>query len=90
MNKTFMVLSEDGIHARPATAIVNMASNFKAEIFAEADGRRVTLKSILGVLSLDLSTNDVVTFIAEGEDAAEALEAIEGIFQKEGLGILYG
>lgn len=55
MQQTFRITDEDGIHARPATALVNTANKFKgAESFAEAKGKKVTLKSILGVLSLVL------------------------------------
>lgn len=90
MQQTFKVTNEDGIHARPATALVNTANKFKSEVFAEAKGKRVTMKSILGVLSFGLETDDTITFIAEGEDAAEVLAAFEEIFTKEGLGVVNG
>jgi phosphocarrier protein HPr len=89
MQKTFKVTDENGIHARPATMLVNTANKFKSEVFAEAAGRKVTMKSILGVLSFDLETNDLVTFIADGEDAAEVLAALEEIFTREGLGVVH-
>lgn len=87
MQKTFKVTSEDGIHARPATALVNAANKFKSEVFAEAGGRKVTMKSILGVLSFGLEAGDQITFYADGEDAAEVMAAFEEIFTKDGLGI---
>lgn len=90
MQKTFKVTNEDGIHARPATALVNTANKFKSEVFAEAKGKRVTMKSILGVLSFGLETGDTITFIADGEDAADAIAAFEEIFTKEGLGVVHG
>lgn len=89
MQKTFKVTNEDGIHARPATALVNTASKFTSEVFAEAKGKKVTLKSILGVLSFGLEPEDIVTFIANGPDEAEAIAAIEEIFSKEGLGVVH-
>jgi phosphocarrier protein HPr len=90
MQKTYKVTNEDGIHARPATALVNTASKFKSEVFAEANGRKVTMKSILGVLSFGLESGDLVTFIANGEDEAEVLAAFDEIFTKEGLGVVHG
>ena len=46
MQQSFRITDEDGIHARPATALVNTANKFKgAESFAEAKGKKVTLKS---------------------------------------------
>ncbi|RCX22573.1 phosphocarrier protein [Fontibacillus phaseoli] len=90
MQKTFKIIDEAGIHARPATALVNTANKFKgAEAFAEANGKKVTLKSILGVLSLGLETGDILTLITEGSDEAAALDALQDVMIKEGLGELH-
>jgi phosphocarrier protein HPr len=87
MQQTFKIIDEDGIHARPATALVNAATKFKAtEAFAEAHGRKVTLKSILGVLSLGLEAGDILNLITEGSEEAEALNALQAVMIKEGLG----
>jgi len=89
MQKTYKVTNEDGIHARPATSLVNTASKFKSEVFAEANNRKVTMKSILGVLSFGLEPGDLVTFIAEGEDASDVLEALDEIFANESIGVAH-
>ncbi|MBE0339681.1 HPr family phosphocarrier protein [Paenibacillus sp. 28ISP30-2] len=90
MQKTFRIVDEDGIHARPATALVNTATKFKdTEIFAEAKGKKVTLKSILGVLSLGLDAGDTFTLITEGSEEAEALSALQDVMVKEGLGEIH-
>ncbi|MDQ0090079.1 phosphocarrier protein [Paenibacillus anaericanus] len=87
METKFRISDEDGIHARPATALVNTANKFKgAESFAEANGKKVTLKSILGVLSLGLEKGDYITLSVQGENAAEALQALTDVMVKEGLG----
>lgn len=87
MEKNFRITDEDGIHARPATALVNTANKFKgAEAFAEANGKKVTLKSILGVLSLGLEKGDSIKLIVEGEGAEEALQALTDVMINEGLG----
>ncbi|WP_433946821.1 HPr family phosphocarrier protein [Paenibacillus sp. SN-8-1] len=87
MQKNFKITDEDGIHARPATALVNTANKFKgAESFAEAKGKKVTLKSILGVLSLGLEQGDTITLSSEGEEAEAALNALSDIMVSEGLG----
>lgn len=90
MLKTYKITDEDGIHARPATALINTVNKFKSEVFAEANGRKVTMKSILGVLSLGLEPGDLLTISVEGEDASEALKALDEVFTKEGLGIFHG
>ncbi|MDO3409058.1 HPr family phosphocarrier protein [Saccharibacillus sp. CPCC 101409] len=87
MEKTFRIVDEDGIHARPATALVNTANKFKStESFAEANGKRVTLKSILGVLSLGLEKGSTLTLITQGEEEGAALQALEDVMVGEGLG----
>lgn len=89
MQRTFKITDEDGIHARPATALVNTATKFKeTEAFAEAKGKKVTLKSILGVLSLGLEAGDTLTLITEGTEESDALDALQEIMIKEGLGEL--
>ncbi|CAH1204792.1 MULTISPECIES: HPr family phosphocarrier protein [Paenibacillus] len=90
MQQTFRITDEDGIHARPATALVNKANQFKgAESFAEANGKKVTLKSILGVLSLGLEQGDTITIISEGDEAADALKALTDVMVNEGLGEIH-
>ncbi|GAB6929444.1 phosphocarrier protein HPr [Paenibacillus sp. JCM 10914] len=90
MQQTFRIIDEDGIHARPATALVNTANKYQdTEAYAEANGKKVTLKSILGVLSLGLEEGNMLTLIAEGGNEAEALAALQEVMIGEGLGELY-
>ncbi|ANY70182.1 PTS maltose transporter subunit IIBC [Paenibacillus sp. BIHB 4019] len=89
MQKTFKITDEDGIHARPATALVNTASKFETEVYAEANGKKVTLKSILGLLSFDLEAGELITFSADGADAAEAISALEDVMTQAGLGVVH-
>lgn len=89
MERTFKITNEDGIHARPATALVNTSNKFKSEVFAEANGKKVTMKSILGVLSFGLEQGDTIKFIATGEDEAEVIAALEAVIVGEELGELH-
>ena len=49
--KEFHVVAETGIHARPATLLVQTASKFSADLNLEYKGKSVNLKSIMGVMS---------------------------------------
>lgn len=84
--KTFKVTSESGIHARPATVLVQTASKFDSETNLEYNGRSVNLKSIMGVMSLGIPSGAEIKIVVEGNDAADALAAIEEIIKNEGLG----
>jgi phosphocarrier protein len=84
-SKDFHVVAETGIHARPATLLVQTASKFTSEITLEYKGKSVNLKSIMGVMSLGVGQGADVTISAEGSDADEAMTAISETMVKEGL-----
>ncbi|MEH7350683.1 phosphocarrier protein HPr [Gottfriedia acidiceleris] len=86
MEKTFKVTADSGIHARPATLLVNVAGKFNSDINLEYNGKTVNLKSIMGVMSLGIQQGTEIKISANGEDAETALAAIEDTMKKEGLG----
>ncbi|KRM20334.1 phosphotransferase system, hpr-related protein [Ligilactobacillus hayakitensis DSM 18933 = JCM 14209] len=83
--KEFHVIAETGIHARPATLLVQAASKFSSDVNLEYNGKTVNLKSIMGVMSLGVGQNADVTITADGADEAEAIAAISEAMTKEGL-----
>ncbi|MBT2736237.1 phosphocarrier protein HPr [Bacillus sp. ISL-7] len=83
--KQFKVIAETGIHARPATLLVQTASRFDSEIHLEHKGKKVNLKSIMGVMSLGVGQGADITISAEGNDANDALNSLEETLKKEGL-----
>ncbi len=72
--KQFKVVAETGIHARPATLLVK-ASRFDSEIHLEYKGKKVNLKSIMGVMSLGVGQGADIMISAEGNDANDALNS---------------
>lgn len=86
MEKKFLITDESGLHARPATILVNTASKFACELELEFNGKKINLKSIMGVMSLGVQQSAEVTVHAEGDDAAEAIEAIGTVIKEQGLG----
>ncbi|MFY4773512.1 phosphocarrier protein HPr [Metabacillus sp. RGM 3146] len=84
--KTFKVTAETGIHARPATVLVQTASRFDADVNLEYNGKTVNLKSIMGVMSLGIAKDAEIKITANGSDEAEAVAAIEETMKNEGLG----
>ncbi|MFC3900430.1 phosphocarrier protein HPr [Aliicoccus persicus] len=85
MEKAFFITDETGIHARPATLLVQSASKYDSDIQLEFNGKRVNLKSIMGVMSLGVGQNSEVVVIADGKDAKEAIDGIEKTLAEEGL-----
>ena len=83
--KEYHVIAETGIHARPATLLVQTASKYSSDIQLEYKGKSVNLKSIMGVMSLGVGQGADVTISAEGADADDAIAAISETMEKEGL-----
>ena len=50
---------------------------FKSDVYVEKDGKRVNGKSIMGVLMLAANKGSQIRVEADGEDAQEALDAVE-------------
>ncbi len=72
-----------GMHARPAALLVKTASSFRAQVYIEKDSERVNGKSIMGVITLGATFNTPLKIIADGPDEAQAVDAIEKLFQRK-------
>ncbi|MDR0691055.1 MAG: phosphocarrier protein HPr [Streptococcaceae bacterium] len=85
ISKEFHIIAETGIHARPATLLVQAASKFSSEANLEYKGKSVNLKSIMGVMSLGVGQDVDVKISVEGADETGAMAGIEEVMVKEGL-----
>lgn len=85
IEKQFKVIAETGIHARPATLLVQTAGRFNADIEIEYKDKRVNLKSIMGVMSLGIGKGADIKIIANGNDEEDALTGLGELLKKEGL-----
>ena len=74
--KAVTILNQVGLHARPATFLIQKANEFKCTIWIEKDERRVNAKSLLGVLSLGVAKGTEINIIAEGADEVEAVDTL--------------
>jgi phosphotransferase system HPr (HPr) family protein len=76
---TLTIQHKVGLHARPAAQFVQTAKQFKSDIRVTHDEREANAKSILSVLTLGANQGAVIRVCAEGEDADQALEALESL-----------
>jgi phosphocarrier protein HPr len=74
--KKATVMNQVGLHARPATFLIQKANEFKSSIWIEKDERRVNAKSLLGVLSLGVAKGASVNIIGDGADEVEAVDTL--------------
>lgn len=69
-----------GLHARAASKLTQLASQFNSDIFISRAEQRVNAKSIMGVMMLAAGKDITVTIDAEGDDSTTALEEIKRLF----------
>ena len=65
-----------GLHARPATFFIQKANSYASSIWIQKDDRRISAKSLLGVLSMGITGGMTITLIADGPDETEALNGL--------------
>jgi phosphocarrier protein len=80
MERTVTVVPEAGLHARPASKLVQTANRFDADVSIgraeDGDDALVRADSMLSVSGLNVGHGESVRVVAEGADAADALDAI--------------
>lgn len=78
------VTGPHGLHARPATAFVDVAKQFKSTIYVRHRDRVGDAKSLMSLLKLGAGKNADLRIMARGDDAAAALAELARVV-REGL-----
>lgn len=76
--KTFeyTIKAKDGLHARPAGALVNEAKKFSCEIVAKKDDKEASVKKLFALMKLGVKQNDTISVTFDGADEEEAYKVI--------------
>jgi phosphocarrier protein len=78
--QTIAIANKIGLHARPAALLVKTAASFKSDVaLVRGDGKTVSAKSMLAVMSAGIKAGDTITIQANGEDEQQALEAVAAL-----------
>lgn len=75
--RTMEIRLEDGLEATPIAMLVQVASQYEANIYMETAGKKVNAKSIMGMMSLGLDAGETLIVSADGVDEDAALDGIE-------------
>jgi len=78
-----LVKCESGLHNKQATYFIQKANEFRSSIWVEVEDRRINAKSLLGVLSMSITTGTEVTLIAEGPDEEAAVNALSELLKRD-------
>lgn len=75
--KIITVELADGLEARPAAMLVQVASQYDSRIYLESGSKRVNAKSIMGMMTLGLIAGQSITVEADGADEDQAVSEID-------------
>ncbi|MCF7810511.1 HPr family phosphocarrier protein [bacterium] len=70
------VLNKLGIHARPATKLVRLASKGNSKVFITKNGQRINAQSILGVMLLQAEHGSTILIEVDGADEEIMLQKL--------------
>ena len=79
--RNYDILASEGMHARPATALVKLAREFKSTILLEKGPKTIKLNSLLNILSMGIKGGETIILSVEGEDEDKAIAALDDFFK---------
>ena len=76
---TFTVRNEHGLHARPSAVLVNEVKKFTSKLRCKIlleKPHPISAKSLMKIVALGVTQGHRLRFVAEGDDAKQAIEAL--------------
>ena len=70
------ITNNSGLHARPATFFIQKANTYRSGVWVVKDDRKVSAKSLLGVLSIGIAKGMTITLVADGDDEDAAIKGL--------------
>ncbi|MBH1942560.1 HPr family phosphocarrier protein [Mobilitalea sibirica] len=77
ITKEIVIKIPTGLEARPVALLVQVASQYECSIHVISNDKKVNAKSIMGMMSLGISSGETVTVTADGPDEETAIDNIE-------------
>jgi len=82
--RTAVIASSVGLHARPATLFVNAVAEQPVPVtIRKGDGPVGNAASILTVMALGAAKGETVTLAAEGDGADQALDTLAALLETD-------
>lgn len=78
---TYTITDPEGFHARPAGAFVKEAKKFPCTIMVGKGDRKADARKMFGLMGLGIKGGETITVTTEGEQEAEAAEALEAFLK---------
>lgn len=82
VQRTVSIVHAQGLHARPAALFVQLAKRYDCRVTVKKGRKIVDGKSIMGLLTLAAHKGSRIAIVADGPDAADALEQLVDLVTK--------
>ncbi|QSX40321.1 HPr family phosphocarrier protein [Shewanella cyperi] len=76
LERDITIVNKLGLHARAATKMAILASEFKASVTLIQGDKQAPASSVLGLLMLESGMGKTMRIVAEGDDAEQAMDAL--------------
>jgi phosphotransferase system HPr (HPr) family protein len=83
LRRTLKVQNSEGIHARAAIAIAGLLRRYQVTVNVRKQAEVVDGTEVLQLLLLGAKPGDLLVFEVTGEQAQEALDALERLFAND-------
>ncbi|WP_160007484.1 HPr family phosphocarrier protein [Rhizobium sp. 18055] len=83
LSREILIINKRGLHARASAKFVQTVETFDAAITVSKDGMTVGGTSIMGLMMLAASPGSSVLVSASGNQASQALEALDQLIQNK-------
>ena len=84
ITKSIEIKLPRGLEARPVAELVQLASKYESTMHIEAQSKKVNAKSIMGMMTLNLTSGEAITVIADGSDEEQAVADMEKFLHGNG------
>ena len=81
IGREIKIINKLGLHARAAAKFVTLASQYSSDVKLVLKGQSINGKSIMGVMMLAASQGTELTLITDGEDEANAMDALDELIR---------
>ncbi len=79
---TYTIQDPIGIHARPAGLLARKAAEFSSKITVCKGEKHADTRRLMALMALGIQHGDTIRIEAEGEDEAQAAEAMQAFLQE--------
>ena len=76
IEKTYKITNQTGLDAKNSSVLVSKCGKYNSDITLRSANTKVNLKSIMGVMSLNIHKGQIIDIIFDGEDEEVAANDI--------------